>query len=100
MSLFLETHHNDVILIGINIKLHSGANDARSDDTARLKAAVAEWLNARKQDSRDPPGETQMPITVRWLSAKEKKERGIGNNVTGGLLCPIDYDWEDPGYVI
>jgi len=48
----------------------------------------------------DPPEDTQTPIMVQWLSAKEKKERGIGNNVTGGLLCPIDYDWDDLEYVI
>jgi len=53
MSLFLATHHNDIILIGINIKLHSGANNAHSDDTARLKTAVAEWLNACKQHNCD-----------------------------------------------
>jgi len=99
MLLFLATHHNDIMLIGINIKLHSGANDACSDDTARLKTAVAEWLNARKQHNCDPPGETQTPTMTRWLSSKEKNERGIGNNVTGGLLCPIDYDWDDLEYI-
>jgi len=67
-------------------KLQSGANDARSDDTSRLKVAVAEWLNSR------------MPYQT-WLSAKAKEERGTHNDVTGRLLCPIDFDWDDLKYV-
>jgi len=31
-----------------------------------------------------------------FLSSKGKAERGISNNVTGYLLCPIDYEWKDP----
>jgi hypothetical protein len=71
--------------------LQSGANDARSDDTSRLKIAVAEWLN-----SRDPYnaslGEARIP-------AKEKEGRGMGNDCTGRLLCPIEHDWDNPEYV-
>ena len=77
------------------MKLQSGANDARSDDTSRLKAVIAEWLNAHSQH--DPPEQT---TAAQWLPPKLKKDRGIGNDVTGGLLCPIDYDWDDPEYVI
>lgn len=33
------------------------------------------------------------------LSPKVKEGRGINNDVTGRLLCPIDYDWDDPEYV-
>jgi hypothetical protein len=33
------------------------------------------------------------------LSPKVKAERGIDNDVTGHLLCPIDYDWGDLEYV-
>jgi hypothetical protein len=62
--------------------LQSGANDAHSDDTSRLKIAVADWLNNRMPGIR--------------LSAKGKEERGISNDVTGRLLCPIDFDWDDP----
>jgi hypothetical protein len=71
--------------------LQSGANDARSDDTSRLKIAVAEWLN-----SRDPYnaslGEARIPT-------KEKEGRGMGNDCTGRLLCPIEHDWDNPKYV-
>lgn len=33
------------------------------------------------------------------LSAKNKSERGICNDVTGRLLCPIEFDWDDLEYV-
>ena len=72
------------------IELQSGANDARADDTAWLKVAIAEWLNARRslnatETSNTPP-----------LSPRSKEERGINNDITGCLLCPIDYDWDNP----
>lgn len=63
--------------------MQAGAADARSDDTSRLKIAVAEWIN-----SHDDP--------VERLSSHSKEERGIGHDITGRLLCPIDYDWDDP----
>jgi len=34
--------------------------------------------------------------TPNYLSAKGKGERGINHDLTGYLLCPIDYDWDDP----
>jgi len=69
--------------------LQTGANDARSDDTSRLKVVVAEWLNSRSDSNSNPR-----------LSAKRKDERGINHDITGYLLCPIDYDWDDPEYVM
>jgi len=96
--LFLATHNNDIILIGIDIKLQSGANDACSNDTSRLTAAITEQLNACKQ--RNPPEQMTWTVTWPWwISSREKGECGISNNITGGLLCPIDYDWDDPEYV-
>jgi hypothetical protein len=71
------------------IKLQVGANDARSDDTGRLKVAIAEWLN----DSDRSNAHTR-------ISARAKEERGINNDVTGCLICPIDYTWDDPECVI
>jgi hypothetical protein len=68
--------------------LQTGANDARSDDTSRLKIVVAEWLNRRSDSNSNAR-----------LSAKGKDERGINHDITGYLLCPIDYDWDDPEYV-
>lgn len=68
--------------------MQSGANDARADDTSRLKVAIAEWLNSR--DSSEMRSR---------LSPKKKLDCGIRNDVTGHLLCPIDYAWDDPEYV-
>src|SRR5579863_3775001 len=90
---FLISYHSDIKLTDINPKLQSGANDTHSDDTGRLKAVVAEWLNSCSKD--DCPD-----VTSRWLSSKDKKNHGISNNVTGCLLCPIDYDWDDLEYAI
>lgn len=80
------------MLICIVFELASGANDARSDDTSRLKVAIAEWLNSRPQNSAESDA---MPMR---LSAKVKEDRGISNDVTGRLLCPIEYDWDDMEY--
>ncbi len=82
------------MLICIKFKLQSGANDARSDDTSRLKVAIAEWLNAR------PGQSSESDVMPTRLSAKGKEDRGISNDVTGRLLCPIDYDWEDLQYIM
>ena len=65
------------------IKLQAGANDACSDDTSWLKVAIAEWLNSSTSSN------------VR-ISAKVKEEHGIFNDVMGCLLCPINYDWDNP----
>jgi hypothetical protein len=64
--------------------LQTGANDARSDNTSRLKIAVADWLNSRPDSTSNSR-----------LSAKGKDERGINHDITGFLLCPIDYNWDD-----
>ncbi len=81
-----------------SIQLQTGANDAHSDDTARLKVNIADWLNSHKSKKTphvydDDGNESDSPI----LSSKGKEEHGIMNNATGCLLCPIDYDWDDPG---
>ena len=54
--------------------------------------AIADWLNCRK-----PLNEAESSGSR--LSAKRKEERGISNDITGRLLCPIEYNWEDPEYV-
>lgn len=33
------------------------------------------------------------------LDKSEKRGRGYAHNVTGRLLCPAQYDWDDPEYV-
>jgi len=49
---------------------------------------IAEWLNSRQS--------TQMQDR---LSTRSRAERGICNNVTGRLLCPIEFDWDNPEYI-
>lgn len=86
------------------IKLQTGASDARSDDTGKLKLAIAEWLNKRKS-KKGPDGDGNDSETdgnnshAPSLSLRGKEERGISNDITGRLICPIEYDWDDPEYV-
>ena len=71
--------------------LQEGANDAHSDDTCRIKVAVADWLN-----DHTPPN-SEAPKTT--LSNQVKEDHGYPNDITGHLLYPINYDWDDPEYV-
>ncbi|KAF8148024.1 hypothetical protein B0H34DRAFT_738022 [Crassisporium funariophilum] len=64
--------------------LQQGANDARSHDTIVLRRAVADWLNHR------------IPSPIPPLSSLSKADRGTTNDITGRLLCPVDYKWDDP----
>jgi hypothetical protein len=90
----LHPHGDTIILIGINTKLQAEANDARSDDTSWLKVAVGHWVNVSIQKSGKPTNGAS-----NWLKPKTWEGRGINNNVTGRLLCPIDYNWDNPTYV-
>ena len=76
----------------LDTKLQLGANHARSDDTCQLQKAIVDWINDHK------PLNKGSNFTSR-LSEKWKEERGISSDITGRLLCPIDYDWDDPKYV-
>jgi hypothetical protein len=52
--------------------------------------------NARRYCVRNH-GPLPPPPTLRnpnHLSAKGKDERGINHDLTGYLLCPIDFDWD------
>jgi len=63
-------------------QLQEGAISARGEDIARLKTAVASWLNAA------------FPNSPR-IDPDDRSGRGIGHDVTGKLLCPIKYDWDN-----
>jgi len=74
-------------------KFQAGAKDARSNDTGRLKTVVTNWLNTC--------GHSDARLSARAsLCANKKEQRGINHDVTGHLLCPINYDWNDPVYVL
>ncbi|KAF9047615.1 hypothetical protein BJ165DRAFT_1403296 [Panaeolus papilionaceus] len=62
--------------------LQKGANDARSDDLRRIKEELASWLNE------------DFTTTVPF-SMKSRANRGLHNNITSQLLCPIEYNWQD-----
>lgn len=68
-------------------QLQKGANDARSDDVRRIKEELANWIN-----------QTFSPTTP--LSLKQRDDRGLQNNITGRLLCPIEHSWDDDEYVL
>ncbi len=67
------------------LQLQKGANDARSDDVRRVKEEVASWIN-----------QTLSPTAP--LSMKQRDDRGLQNDVTGRLLCPIEFSWDDDEY--
>jgi hypothetical protein len=66
------------------IQLNESSDGARGDDCAGLKRSVAEWLMEC----------TPAPNPV--IHKQDKTGRGFYNDVTGRLLCPVDYDWSDP----
>jgi hypothetical protein len=68
-------------------QLQTGANNARSDDLNRIRDYVADWLN-QSQLQPSPP-----------LAKDKRNNRGISHDVTGRLLCPAEFDWDDLEYV-
>ena len=68
-------------------QLQKGANDARSDDVRRAKEEIANWIN-----------QTLSPTAP--LSVKQRDDRGLQNDITGRLLCPIEFSWDDIEYAI
>jgi hypothetical protein len=72
----------EIILI-ILLQLRKGAGGARGDDAANLKLVIVSWIVALFGNPLPP------------LSPNIKSDRGFEHDVTGHLLCPIDYDWTD-----
>jgi hypothetical protein len=68
------------------VQLQKGANDGRSDDIRRVKEEVTVWIN-----------QTCSPSVP--LNPKNRDNRGLQNDFTGRLLCPIEYSWDDLEYV-
>ena len=65
-------------------KLQEGANGARSDDVKRIKEELGTWINLNYKP-------------VKLLDPKTRDGRGL-QHVCGGLLTPIQFDWQDPEY--
>jgi len=66
------------------LQLLVGADGARGDDASRLKTAVVGWLMGMTP----PPEPALLPY--------DKSGRGFYNDATSRLLCPVDYDWDNP----
>ena len=83
----VSNHHLLKAVNSNSLKLKKGADCARGDDTNNLKQSIAIWLN------------NQTPHPSPLLTVNDKQKRGFNHDLTGGLLCPVDYDWTDPVYV-
>ena len=68
---------------GSRMQLRKGASGARRDDAANMKPAVVSWLT-------ELLGNPVVPLTP-----NNKSERGFEHDLTGQLLCPMEYDWDD-----
>ena len=64
-------------------QLKKGADCARGDNANTLKPLVASWLN--EASPRPDP----------LFSTVDKPGRGFYHDITGRLLCPVDYNWLD-----
>ncbi|KAI6167667.1 hypothetical protein EDD17DRAFT_1751047 [Pisolithus thermaeus] len=67
-------------LANIFKELNKGADSARGDDAASLKSVVVQWLMSA--DPEEPA-----------LRPDENDGRGFDHELTGHLLCLVDYDW-------
>ncbi|KAJ7146777.1 hypothetical protein C8R44DRAFT_18644 [Mycena epipterygia] len=63
--------------------LRNGARNARSDDTKNIKVAIVPWLQRLFPD-------------MDALDSDTRDDRGMYNDDIGGILCPIEYDWQNP----
>ena len=66
-------------------KLQEGANGARSDDIKRIKEELGTWINLDYKP-------------IKLLDPKTRDGRGLQHDVCGGLLTPIQFDWQDLEY--
>ena len=73
-----------LVLANPSLQLTTGANTAKSGDINHVKLKVTKWINAW-------PGIAESQCLV----LSKKIGRGLQNNVMGGLLCPVKYDWDD-----
>ncbi|KAH8802376.1 hypothetical protein DL96DRAFT_1686893 [Flagelloscypha sp. PMI_526] len=62
--------------------LSKGANDTRSTDLTNVKNWMVDWLNDSK-------------LSPEPRLTKDVSNRGIKHDVCGGLMTPIQYDWDN-----
>ena len=65
------------------LKLTDGADSARADDASVLKTIIVGWL-------------TEVEAPNPRLSPYDKLGHGFHSGSTERLLCPVEYDWENP----
>ncbi|KAJ3771939.1 hypothetical protein FB446DRAFT_789171 [Lentinula raphanica] len=63
--------------------LESGANSARSEDIHNGAIELADWLNQRT------------PAPQPHIDRQTRIGRGFTHELTGRLLCPVDFNWDD-----
>ena len=73
--------------IDYQIWVQKGANDAHGNDVLSVREAVANWLNKAHP--------THSPLDI-----SSRGNHGIKHEMTGQLLCPIEYDWTDERWAI
>ena len=65
------------------LKLTDGADSAQADDALVLKTTIVNWL-------------TEVEAQNPCLSPYNKSDCGFYSGSTGRLLCPVEYNWENP----
>ncbi|KAG9225624.1 hypothetical protein CCMSSC00406_0003127 [Pleurotus cornucopiae] len=66
------------------MQLESGSKSARGDDLSGLRKMVGHKLNA-----------DQAPPRTHYFPPEERTGCGLQNDMTGRLLCPIEFDWDN-----
>ena len=83
VSTFLQLS-NSRITACIVSQIQKGAASARANDTKGLKGPILDWIT--------PCGGSLNPP----LARNDKSDWGFNHETTGALLCPTEYDWNDP----
>ncbi|KAJ3975900.1 hypothetical protein EV361DRAFT_959110 [Lentinula raphanica] len=103
-------------------ELEKGAKSARSFDTSKVMGFVGEELNkevrrmnqtrlvefrAKSRAQTDVTSDTSQAATsgtepppvltlLDEFRTNTRDNRGLQNDITGRLLCPVEFDWDDP----
>ncbi|KAJ6612972.1 hypothetical protein B0H10DRAFT_2192176 [Mycena sp. CBHHK59/15] len=75
-----------------SVVLQKGANDVRAEDLRRISENMGNWLNEDKKKLA-PLFDQHTPD---HFILGSRRNRRLEHDVSGGLLCPIDIDWDDP----